>query len=270
MLLALLSSAALAGPWIREPGSSYAKAAVGSFSGAEATETTTGGGQLAPLAYQDLSLSLYGELGLPWGLQVTGYLPYVLARNDDEQAGYVSYSGGDAELGLSRRLLASPVALALGAVAKIPTYGDRADLRAEGFGAYATRFPEPGDGQVDLDLRLELGASIPSGRWGAWAQGWVGYRHRLGEFVDGVPWSAQLGAAPTGASGEKIGWAGVEASGVRNLSPDVNTRTWTRIGAFGALNLRHGLAVEAWGGLIPLATASRTGGGGGLGLSWTR
>lgn len=138
---------------------------------------------------------------------------------------------------------------------------DTATFRA--FGPHATRFPSPGDGQVDLDARLDVGASL--GWQGAWLQGSVGYRHRLEDPVDGVPWSVQFGLAP-----KQAGWVGVEASGVFNVVEDADTRAWTRVGAFGAVKVGRALALEAFFGAIPWATATRTGLGGGVGVSWNR
>lgn len=258
-MIAVLCGAAFAGPWVRDPGGVYAKAGLSTFVGGEAPDEP----MAANVDYRDAQATLYAEVGLPWRLQLTGYAPWVVAENRYDALQYVAMSGGDAELGLSRALLSGPVALSVGLGAKLPLYADRATERTTAFGAHATRFPSPGDGQVDLDARLDAGASL--GWQGAWVQASVGYRHRLGDFVDGVPWSAQVGLAP-----RQAGWVGVEASGIVNTVADADTRAWTRIGAFGAVKLGPALAVEAFFGAIPWAEATRSGLGGGLGLSWNR
>jgi hypothetical protein len=223
--------------------------------------------QLAPISYQDLSLGVYAEAGLPWDLQATLWLPYVLARNSDDQASFYSYSLGDAELGVARQLIHSPLALAIAVAAKVPLYPDRSSLRVKEAGGYATRFPTPGDGQVDVDIRLDAGYQLP---FGGWLQGQLGYRYRFGDYLNGLPWLVQLGGAPTLASGWNLGWVGIEFSGVAGFKEDAISKSWLRIGGFFAIKLTTALAVELWGGVIPVANASRTGGGGGLGLSWQR
>lgn len=257
---------AWAGPWIRDPGASYVKLGASSFVGVEPGST---GMMEMPTQYADLTASAYGELGLPLGLEVAAYLPYVVAQADDGAARFVSYGGGDAELGLGKRLLASPVAISLATVVKVPLYTDRGDFRVATYGGYASRFSTPGDGQVDVDARLGVGGSFRAGATPGWVQGSLGYRHRTGVFVDGVPWLVQAGLSPARA-GRPLGFAGVEASGLANVEADPRSRAWTRLGAFVAVNLGRGLALEAWGGAIPWAYASRAGGGGGLGLSSTR
>lgn len=258
-MIALLAAPALAGAWVRDPGDVYAKAGVGAFVGGEAPDEPMS----AAVEYRDAQASVYAEVGLPWRLQLAGYAPWIVAENRYDSLQYLAMSGGDAQLVLSRALLRGPLALSLGVGAKLPLYADRAQARAAAFGAHATRFPSPGDGQVDLDAKLDAGASL--GWQGAWLQGSVGYRHRLDDLVDGVPWSLQVGLAP-----KQAGWVGVEASGVVNVVDDPDTRAWTRLGAFGAVKVGPALAVEAFFGAIPWATATRTGLGGGVGVSWNR
>ncbi len=255
----LLVAPAFAGAWVREAGDVYAKAGVGSFIGGEAPEEP----MAEAVAYRDIQASLYAEVGLPLRFQLAGYAPWVLAENQREDIHYVGLSGGDAELLLSRAILEGPVVLSGAIGAKLPLYEDRTQARVDAFGAHGSRFPAPGDGQVDLDARLDVGAGL--GWQGAWVQASAGYRHRLEDPVDGVIWSAQLGLAP-----KQAGWVGVEASGVVTVEDDAETREWTRLGAFGAVKLGPTLAVEAYFGAIPWAEATRTGMGGGVGVSWNR
>ena len=73
-----------------------------------------------------------------------------------------------------------------------------------------------------------------------------------------------------GKAAEDLNGYYVEASGVVNVEDDAETREWTRLGAFGAVKLGPTLAVEAYFGAIPWAEATRTGMGGGVGVSWNR
>lgn len=259
MILLLCTLEAQGGAWVREAGGVYAKAGLGHFSGSE-VETAA-----VELGYRDLQASIYGELGLPVALQLSFYVPYVLAENRDAVRGYLAASPGDGELALSRRLSQGKVASALSLGGRFPLYPDRGDERAQAFGGWADRFPEPGDGTVDLDLKADVGASL--GR-GVWTQGSAGYRHRFGPWVDGLPWMVQLGWAPSRQE-RSLGWLGVESAGLVNLEEDELTRSWTRLGGFLAVNLGRGLHAEGWGGAIPWAQASRPGASVGMGLSWT-
>lgn len=259
MNLLLLVTAAHAGAWIRDPGAVYSKVGVGHFAGQES------GGAAVELGYRDLQASFYGEVGLPAALQLSTYVPYVLAQNRDEVRGYLAASPGDAELQLARRLTKGKVNSSVTLGGRFPLYPDRSEERAEAFAGWADRFPEPGDGTVDLDLKVEAGASL--GR-GVWTQGGAGYRHRFGPWVDGVPWSVQLGWGPR-VQERSLGWIGVESAGIVNVQADELTRSWTRFGGFLAANLGGGLHAEGWGGVIPWAQASRPGASVGLGLSWT-
>ncbi|MBM4369958.1 MAG: hypothetical protein FJ102_27360 [Deltaproteobacteria bacterium] len=262
-LILLAADLAAAGPWLRDAGSAYVKGAVGGFAGLDGEA----GAMEAPVSYRDASASLYGELGLPWSMQASAYAPYVIAVNQRPEAAYASFGAGDAELLVSRQIIREPLALSLGVGAKLPLYADRAGDREDAYGAAASRFPEAGDGQVDIEARLEAGRSFRVGRVPGWVQASGAYRHRTGDFVDGVPWSAQLGLSPRRGD-ESGGWAGVEASGVVNVVDDAHTRSWTRLGAFGAVRLDGAWAIEAWAGVIPWASASQRGAGGGVGLSY--
>lgn len=264
--LALLSFSAHAGPWVREWGGVYAKASVGGFAGAEAQAEAA-----APaLEYSELSTSVYFEAGLPLGLGIAAYLPYLYATNDDGLARYVAFTPGDADFALSRWILRGPVALSGTFAAKVPLYPSVADERLSAYGGYATRFPEAGDGQVDLDGRLDLGVGFPLRDWQGWTQASLGYRYRFGDFVDGVPWSVQLGFSPQGKQGASLGWVGVDSAGIVNVTQDALTKSWTKVGIFGAVRVHKEFSVETWASIIPIAAASRTGWGGGVGVSYQR
>lgn len=251
MFFSLVSLLA-AGPWVREPGHSYLKGSMGTFWGEEAEG----------LRYSDLQAGLYGELGLPARLGLTAWFPWLLAWNEDTQGRYVALSGGDAELVLQGQLLRGPLVLALDLRGKFPLYTDRSTERLRRYPAYATRFPVPGDGQVDLELLLEGGTGWRMGEVSGWLQGSIGGRYRFAGFSPGIPMSLSLGWSPKG------GWLGLEGSALWTPTDDGLSRSWFRIGAFGAWKIGKGLALEAWLGWIFWARYTRTGGGGGLGLSW--
>ena len=239
-------TAALAGPWLHDAGAGYGKAAIGAFSGEAAS-----GAQ-----YRDLQGSLYGEYGMPAGFQLEAYAPLVLAVNQDAAARYLSLGGGDGTVALAHRLVfRHPVALSAAVAAKVPLYAERD--RARHFGELAARFPEVGDGHVDVDARLDAGLSLPRG---AWVQATAGWRHRFGAPNDGVPWATQVGL-----SGRR-GWAGLDAGGVVACPASADTREWTRVGAFGALRLGRAVTLESWAAGIPRAVASQRGVTAGLGL----
>jgi hypothetical protein len=256
------SPTADAGAWVRDPGKFYVKAGVGTFTGQEADVD-----ELESFEYQSKDASLYGEVGLPWGLGLTAYLPFVEGTNELATVRYVNRSAGDSEIALSKRILSDKIALSATVLARIPLYGDRADERAENFGPFAARFPDPGDGSPDLDSRLDIGTGLKLGKWGGWVQGGGGYRHRFEEPVDGVIWNVQAGVQPRWG-GEDRGWFGLETGGAKNVVEDELTREHVRVGAFAAAAIAKGVSLEAAGGWIPVAQASRTGTSLGLGVSW--
>lgn len=63
------------------------------------------------------------------------------------------------------------------AAVKLPAYRPVDEAR---WGALADRFPHPGDGQVDVDLRLDAGRSFALGGGWGWAQAGLGWRFRTG------------------------------------------------------------------------------------------
>lgn len=253
-----------AGAWVRDPGKFYIKVGVGAFAGQESEAAA-----LESFSYQSKEASLYGEVGLPWGLGITAYLPFVEGTNELATVRYVNRSAGDSELALSKRILSDKIALSATAIARVPLYGDRADERAASFGPFATRFPDPGDGTPDLDGRVDIGTGLKLGTWGGWVQGGGGYRHRFAELVDGLIWNVQVGVQPRWG-GKDRGWIGLETGGLKNVVEDELTKEHVRVGAFAAAAVAQGVSIEASGGWIPVAQVSRTGTSVGVGVSWTR
>ena len=149
-----LVATAWAGAWVQDPGHGYGKVGGSVFQGAEASYAGVG---------------IYAEVGLPAGFQALVSVPLGVGTQPRGGVVYRRWAAGDARVGVARRLLPTVSASFL---AKIPLYGDP-DLAA--YGALAERFPRPGDGQVDLDLRVDGGRSLRLGGVDGWAQGGVGW-----------------------------------------------------------------------------------------------
>jgi hypothetical protein len=243
-----------ASPWVREPWGSYLKLGASRFMAAEHGST---------------HVVAYGELGLPGRLGLTVSVPWVESAAEDRWFTYQNRDFGDAEFALTRAILPGPWALSASLGARVPLYPDRTGQREASWGSLASRFPSPGDGTVDLDGRIEFGRGLRIGGWGGWVEASAGYRHRLGDPVDGLVGGLRAGVVPRRGEAD-AGWMGVEVQGVARLEDDPDTRTWLRTGAFGAVRLPAGVAVEATVGWIPFAEAAAEGVDVGLALSWMR
>jgi len=246
--------AAEARPWVRDPGSFYAKLGVSRF---EASD------------FSSLQVSGYADVGLPWKLALTASVPWVEGISEDAWLAYRNRDFGDGEFALTRAILWDGWALSATAGVRVPLYADRSEDRQATYGSLAGRFPTPGDGTVDLDARVEVGRGLALGKSGGWVEASARYRHRLSDPVDGLVGGIRAGIVPR-SRGKDVGWVGVEAGGVARLEEDPATRTWLRLGAFGAARIYSGLAVEATAGWIPVADVASEGFDLGLGLSWTR
>lgn len=235
----LVVATAWAGAWVPAPGHGYAKLGGGAAIGAESRWT---------------GLSAYVEVGLPAGFALVASAPVGVSAAAQGGVVYRRWAVGDATVGLSRRVL--PTA-SVSVVAKIPGYGD-GPLAA--YGTLAPRFPQPGDGQVDLDLRADVGRSLRIGAADGWVQVGGGWRHRDGPPVDGVLASAELGV-------NGPGFAVVRASAVVNPVPDADTDQWLKLGVGVGVGTRT--RVEGWIDDTRLASPTARGTSAGLGLSYT-
>ncbi len=185
--LALTAAPAAAGPWVRDPGHAYVKLGASRFTADEGFNQGVSTG----LAYEGITSSLYAEVGLPARLQLVAELPFVLGVNRSEAGvNYHNRTLGDSRLQLDWGAWEGlPLTLSLDA--KLPLYTplarQGADAQLADFPQSATRFPDPGDGNIDLTPKVQYGHSfhpLP-----AWATAELGYRARLGGFTDGL-WAA--------------------------------------------------------------------------------
>lgn len=276
MLVLWSAAAALAGPWIKEPGQAYVKVGTSRFgsSGYVGPDGTA----VAGLRYVGLTEHVYAEVGVLPHLQVVANLPFVGARNVDGELIYINRQFGDADLGLATGGKLGELPVSLTASAKLPLY-DNSDLSS--YGSAGAAFPAMGDGQVDVTLSGAIGTGLAVGSQRGWAAAEAGYRHRtewwLGDsgspdrtYGDGLPWRVQLGWSPA-AGGRDLGWLAADASGSQNLGEaDTVTKQWVQVGAGLGARIGHGLALEAGGGLMPWARNSSTGWSLSGGISWSR
>lgn len=206
-LLALTPRAAQAGPWLHDAGSGYVQLASTYFTSTEGVQGAAANG----FRYRKTTLSLYGEVGLPAGLQLTANLPFEFARNDAAEGGavYTNRGVGDVRVALDARLLSRP-ALTFGVEVKAPGYRDPSEQSSvRGLAdddlllIPITRFPSIGDNNIDVTPRVQLGHSFYP--LAMWAQVELGYRvrtcqrHGSGacqEFRDGLALSGSLGWMP--------------------------------------------------------------------------
>lgn len=210
-VLTLAASAALAGPWVKEPGQSYVKTGLTFFEAEEGFNQGISTG----LAYTGITYNIYGEVGLPGDLQLVADVPFVLATNTSAAGvNYHNRTLGDARFELDYALL-KDVPLTLGVEAKIPLYTPLADGNAtDDYPRSAAKFPDAGDGNIDVTPKLLFGYSfhpVP-----AWATAEVGYKARLDGFADGLHWATGGGIFAV----EGILAFGVYASGVINVQED--------------------------------------------------
>ncbi len=269
----LLATAAHAGPWVKDPGHAYAKAGYVRFAADNFVDPS--GEEVAGAAYTGHTHHVYAEVGVLPGLQIVTNVPFVGARNDINDVIYVNRQFGDIDVGVEGGTRLGQVPVSLQLLAKVPGY-DTGDLNQ--YGLVAQRFPAMGDGQVDLTAMGAVGGGLNIGGFSGWVSGEAGYRHRtewwLGDsskpdrvLVDGVPWRAQVGWAPTFGDW-KAGWLGVDASGIQNFAKDEVTKQWTQVSASFGARVVGSLHLEA--GYIQMvhARASSRGSSVTAGVSW--
>jgi hypothetical protein len=272
------TSAAMAGPWTRAPGRWYAKLAQGAFR-AEGFRDS-GGAFVSDTTYTGLTTSLYGELGVVERMQAQLYLPFVVGINDFDRDAPVRLAtpceGGRLAASASRRsfgdsllgaqwdpaLLAIPHALR--AVAKLPLY----DVTEPG-GRCGPLYPQPGDGQLDLDVWLSAGDSFAGGELFVFAE--AGHRFRT-ELYFGEDLGQRFG--DTFLSYAQAGWqfeAGAFLMLNLNLAlpygSDAATRGWFTVGPSLHFPVGGGLALELAADATPWARNS--GAGNADSLYWT-
>ncbi len=269
-LCAAFAAGASAGPWIKAPGEAFVKGGLTHYS----AEDSFNQGRDTGMAYTGQTFNVYGEVGLVEGLQAVVDLPVVMGVNTSA-AGvrYTNQSLGDLRLELDGALLPE-LPLAIGVETKIPLYtpigrqgpGDP----AADFPRSRINFPDPGDGNVDMTLKLLTGLSLHPTP--AWVTAELGYRARFGGFVDGL--TASLGA----------GWfvwpehvaLGLYGNALVNLGQDADpalrsTKQFTYVQAFvliTAAPLADDLSLTLSAGAVVQADNTSRGTDLGLGVSY--
>ena len=197
----VFSASAEAGPWVAQPGGGYLQGGVSYFSAQEGQRE----GVATGLSYQTTTFSLYGEVGLPGRLQLTTYLPYVLAVNESGSSDvrYNHNSIGDVMVALDQAPLRN-FPLTFGVEVKFPGYSD--PTQADGAAGIdndlfdSSKFPVLGDNNIDVTPRVQIGKSL--GDIPVWMQMSVGYRFRscqlhgggrCRDFRDGLAADASIG-----------------------------------------------------------------------------
>jgi hypothetical protein len=261
--LLLWPALAAAGPWTRDAGQAYVKLSSGvywadAFAGSD-------GAVVDGVAYQGLSQTVYAEVGLAKNVQLLLYLPHQTATNDFEGYGrFRSAALGDAKLGVQVGL-PLPFPVALRTEMKIPLYD-----AAEPSGAQRASFPLLGDGQMDVNLWVSAGGSIP----GLPMYGFVEVGHQVrtdaafGEglnrsFGDGLLGAAQLGIDVYGGV-----ILAANANAVLPYADEPGTKAYVTAGPSIYAPFWRGLAFEAAFDTTPWARYSARGMALSLGLSW--
>ncbi len=270
VLLLSLPASATAGPWSRGWGELYVKLGESLFIASSYVDTS--GTVVEGTDYLGATTFLYYEVGLYRGLMVWGYLPYIVAQNSfDDGSRYLQAGGSDALLGLQfspSKLLKPPLPLAVRLEFKVPFY----DVGGNSGHLLASRFPAPGDGQLDVTAWLAAGGSLPRHPLYFFAE--VGYRHRTEhyvgagdtrEFGDGITLTAQVGYTLA-----KRLLIAASVGGIVPFSRDEVTKGYLTVGPVLALLLPHGLSLEATVDPIIWARNASPGVGVSLGLSYKR
>ncbi len=187
LTLAVLGSAhtAYAGAWTQAEGKAYVKAWTRSLRGSNGYFKDRKARDLG-ITYQDLSLNLYGELGLTdtWTL-VGNVQPIGYAAIEDENALF----SGPWRVGARRGLLFGDLKLAVEAHAGYaPPFGDK--IIASGIAEAQTWDYQPTVSGAQADAELQLGYGLP---WG-WIAANAGARWYSAQSVDPVIYgNLQLG-----------------------------------------------------------------------------
>lgn len=243
-LLLTAARPAAAGPWTKGMGEFYVKAGEG-FYFAD-TYRDASGNLLPGVDYLSATSSLYFEVGVYKGLHVWGYLPYVVADNTFEDSSrWRRASGGDAKLGLqyTPHFVTLPFPAAVKLDFKVPFYDVNGVV-----GSYPTKFPAPGDGQLDVTFWLSAGGSL--GSIPLFFFGEVGYQIRTEAFVGTGPFSAAFGDgfAFYGQVGYTFfDWAvlAINTGGVIPFEEDNYTKGYVTLGPSVYVPIYKGLAAEA-------------------------
>ena len=281
-MIALLATAAVAGPWTKTQGSHYVKAGADFYKATKYVLPKEGSGlgttgDFGTQGFFGHQYSLYGEFGLSKGhpIQLGARVPLALSfvqfKTEDAarviQGKSFTARGGDLEItpqiALSRK---RPIAVAV--TAKLPLYGVDSICSESVYKDFCGR---PGDGQTDFTFWALAGGSLLQGK--AWIEGQVGHRHRTEFFRN---WDTERSLVDSfvfsGAFGAKFGpvIAIARAGGNKNYVKDPYTAESVNIGPTIMVRDKSGFAVEGRLAFEPWAQNSSKGIGFGTGVSWTK
>ncbi len=252
-------SLASAGPWVRDLGHGFAKIGTTRF----VSDNGFVDGESTGLAYRSQSFDTYFEVGLGRGIQVVGSLPFVAATN--KASGDVAWNyawTGDLRFEIDGRLHPSKP-IAWGVELRVPTYRDPVDfneakgMSSELLAATARNFPQLGDTNLDITIKIMGGVSFKRG----WFTAEAGPRFRTEEFKSGAYASAGLGmwVVPDNLA------VNLYTNGNVNLiggDPEVGSRelAYVQAAVFGTgLDALPGAGLQVAAGVIPLARNSARG-----------
>ncbi len=252
-MIGLLATAALAGPWVRDPGDWYVK---GYFASFETPEQA--------VAFRSRGVGVYAEVGVVDHVELVASLPYAWSANQ-LQGSILSYRTAGlapAQLGVGLSPPGTEIPVSLRVTGRFPLSD----------GAAGTTFdPALGNGQLDVDTVAAIGASPALGASRIWASAEAGLRVRTGAVLVDAPvdgregglFRAQVGYLPT-VRDRHPGWVAVDASG------EVGPRAFLQLGTGLSLAVAGGLSVEAGGSWVVDAREDAEGLGWSAGVSHRR
>jgi hypothetical protein len=188
------ASTALAGPWTHPAGHFYANI---SYSRISATKLYAPNFEkISIVPYSQQTVGVYGEVGVidRWLTLSADATLYRFARLQQQGS---TRGFGDLRLGAWSGLSTSPIRLALGVFAGIPTGDSAPDAGAsadEEARSIARSLPT-GDGEWDAEARLAAGYSLASSTWPLrhYFIAELGYSLRTRGISDGLTYNAEVG-----------------------------------------------------------------------------
>lgn len=269
--LFLAPQAASAGPWVKAPGSVYAKVAGGLFSSDKAFDRQ--GDLVEPeYVYSHQAVSTYAEIGVLPSVALQFSVPFLSSTNElNERTRYKRWGAGDLDVGLQFGLMDGPCAVSIAPGMRLPLYEGTvgtdatASTMGQGETGVARYTPALGDGSVDLVTTGAVGCSlypVP-----AWVTARGGPRIRLEGFGDGVDYAVDGGVfvwPERLAVTARVG--GVQRLRNGNERP---TKSYLTVGGGVILNVWKGFALEGDASYIPVGAFVSQGWSASVGLSFT-
>lgn len=254
----LLPKTSMAGPWSKKPGHLYLKLGQAFYTARDfvtAQQSVQKGAE-----YFGTQTSLYAEVGLFYGFQLQGFVPFHYGQiyYQDTRSLYRLNGPGDAVVGLQwtppplQKALGFPMAVRFNV--KLPMFD--VGKAAQDGGESAAFFPTMSDGQVDFTTWLSAGGPLPKLPLYLFAE--VGYRFRTELFLQGMPVfqrsqpDTPLQFLDAFVFRARLGWnfakkmmATVTFSGEIPLGQDEVSKGHINLGFGLYFPIAHGLAVEA-------------------------